>query len=77
MAFALAFLATATMAMVSQQIGVNERNSRIGAFAVRVVAGLVDEDFDVQLLSAESSEYKPVEEGMTDHDCRLPSIECG
>ena len=33
-------------------------NLRSGALAVRVIAGLVDEDFNVQLLSAGVGEYE-------------------
>lgn len=80
--FAFAFLAAAAAVKVSQRgekrIGVNKRNSRIGALAVRVIAGLVNEDSVAQLLS-ESGEYtgghEPVEVGMlTDHGRRLSSV---
>lgn len=35
-----------------------KHNSRISTFAVRVVTGLIDEALDVQLLSAEFSEFE-------------------
>ena len=59
------------------RIGVRS-NSRSVALAVRVIAGLIDEDFDIQLLSAWSGEYNGereiVEEGLTDHGRRLSSM---
>ena len=55
-----------------------KNNSRSVALAARVVAGLVNEDFDVQLLSAWSSEYNGeceiVDEGLTDHGRGLSSM---
>ena len=43
-------------------------NSRSGALAVRVIAGLVDEDFDVQLLSAGIGEYERKRERVGAYD---------
>ena len=53
------------------------RNSRGGAFAVRVIAGLVDEDLNVWLLSGKPGEHEGdvnQREGTTDHCRRVSSI---
>ena len=62
--------------VVSQRIGVVWRNLRGVALAVRVIAGSVDRDFDVQLLLVDSGgECKgcrgPTEGGVADHGCRV------
>ena len=53
-------------------------SSRGGALAVRVVAGLVNGDFDVRFLSTEPGEHEGEHEsgrsGMTNHGCRMSSM---